>query len=113
MYNPYGMLLFLRGREFKPHWFETGTPAFLPRMLLERDLAPADLDNLVVGEADLAAFDIERIDTAALLFQTGCLTIRGREGDAEDRLYRLGYPNHEVRGALNAAFAVERRLAGD
>ena len=103
MYNPYGMLLFLRSREFKPHWFETGTPAFLPRMLLERDVAPAELDNLVVDEADLAAFDIERIETAALLFQTGYLTIRGREGDAGDGLYRLGYPNREVRGALNAS----------
>ena len=103
VYNPYGMLLFLRSREFKPHWFETGTPAFLPRMLLERDVAPAELDNLVVGEADLAAFDIERIETAALLFQTGYLTIRGREGDAGDGLYRLGYPNREVRGALNAS----------
>ena len=103
LYNPYGMLLFLRSREFKPHWFETGTPAFLPRMLLERDVAPAELDNLVVGEADLAAFDIERIETAALLFQTGYLTIRGREGDAGDGLYRLGYPNREVRGALNTS----------
>ena len=103
VYNPYGMLLFLRSREFKPHWFETGTPAFLPRTLLDRQVAPAALDNLVVGEADLAAFDIERVDTAALLFQTGYLTIRGREGEVDDRLYRLGYPNREVRGALNAS----------
>ena len=50
VYNPYGMLLFLRSREFKPHWFETGTPAFLPRLLLERQVAPAALDNLVVGK---------------------------------------------------------------
>ena len=107
VYNPYGMLLFLRSREFKPHWFETGTPAFLPRLLLERQVAPAALDNLVVGEADLAAFDIERIETAALLFQTGYLTIRGREGHAGDGLYRLGYPNREVRGALNASLLGE------
>ena len=26
VYNPYGMLLFLQSREFKPYWFETGTP---------------------------------------------------------------------------------------
>ena len=104
MYNPYGMLLFLRSREFKPHWFETGTPAFLARTLLDRQVAPAALDNLVVGEADLS-FDIERAVTAALLFQTGYLTIRGREGEAEDRLYRLGCPNREVASVFYAHFA--------
>ena len=109
VYNPYGMLLFLRSREFKPHRFETGTPAFLARTLLDRQVAPAALDNLVVGEADFAAFDIERAATAALLFQTGYLTIRGREGEAEDRLYRLGYPNREAR--LRLLRALRRRGA--
>ena len=109
VYNPYGMLLFLRSREFKPHWFETGTPAFLARTLLDRQVAPAALDNLVVGEADFAAFDIERVQTAALLFQTGYLTIRGREGEVDDRLYRLGYPNREVR--LRLLRALRRRGA--
>ena len=29
VYNPYDVLLLLDSREFKAHWFETGTPAFL------------------------------------------------------------------------------------
>ena len=103
VYNPYGMLLFLQNREFRPYWFETGTPAFLPDMLLERQVDPASLDDLIVGDADLAAFDIRHVKTEALLFQTGYLTILGEERGAAGRLYRLGYPNHEVRSALNLA----------
>ena len=103
VYNPYGMLLFLQSREIRPYWFETGTPAFLPETLLERRVDPGALDGLVVGEADLAAFDIRHVKTEALLFQTGYLTIVGEERGAAGNLYRLGYPNREVRSALNLA----------
>ena len=103
LYNPYGMLLFLRRREFRPYWFETGTPAWLPETLLARHIDLARLDHLVAGDADLAAFDIDQVKTEALLFQTGYLTIRGRAGEdgPAGALYRLGYPNREVRSALN------------
>ena len=103
VYNPYGMLLFLQSREIGPYWFETGTPAFLPDTLLERRVDPASLDGLTVGDADLATFDIRRVKTEALLFQTGYLTILGEERGAAGRLYRLGHPNREVRCALSLA----------
>ena len=57
--------------------------------------------RLYLGDADLAAFDVRRVKTEALLFQTGYLTIRGEERDAAGCLYRLGYPNREVRCGLN------------
>ena len=103
VYNPYGMLLFMQNREFRPYWFETGTPTFLPETLLERRVDPASLNNLIVGDEDLAAFDLRHTKTEALLFQTGYLTIVGEERGAAGRLFRLGYPNREVRSALNLA----------
>ena len=50
----------------------------------------------------LSAFDVDAIEPEALLFQTGYLTIqeRSRTSDGEP-LYRLGYPNREVRQSLN------------
>ena len=39
--------------------------------------------------------------TEALLFQTGYLTIRDEEDLGGEPLYRLGYPNREVRQSLN------------
>ena len=75
-------------------------------MLLDRRVDPAALNNLVVGDSDLATFDIRHAKTEALLFQTGYLTILGEEPGAAGVLYRLGYPNREARSALAWLMAI-------
>ena len=101
VYNPYDVLLLLRRRKFAAHWFETGTPAFLVETLFERRVSSVSLGDTVSTEDLLSAFDVGRIGTEALLFQTGYLTITGEERLGEEALYRLGYPNREVRQSLN------------
>ena len=49
----------------------------------------------------LSAFDVDAIATEALLFQTGYLTVRDERRLGGNALYRLGYPNREVRQSLN------------
>ena len=101
VYNPYDVLLLLRRREFEAHWFETGTPAFLVDTLFERRVSSVSLDRTVSTAALLSVFDVGRIGTEALLFQTGYLTITGEERLGGKVLYRLGFPNREVRQSLN------------
>ena len=107
VYNPYDVLLLLRRGEFEAHWFETGTPAFLVDTLFERRVSSVALDEMVSTGALLSAFDVggrstaDNIGTEALLFQTGYLTITGEERLGDEALYRLGYPNREVRQSLN------------
>ena len=107
VYNPYDVLLLLRRRKFAAHWFETGTPAFLVGTLFERRVTSVSLDQTVSTEALLSTFDVggrsaaEHIGTEALLFQTGYLTITGEEELGGKALYRLGFPNREVRQSLN------------
>ena len=101
VYNPYDVLLLLRRRRFAAHWFETGTPAFLVQKLFERRVSSVSLDQTVSTEDLLSALDVEHIGTEALLFQTGYLTITGEEELGGKALYRLGYPNREVRQSLN------------
>ncbi len=101
VYNPYDVLLLFDSREFKAHWFETGTPAFLMEKLLERRVSSVSLDKMVGTEELLSAFDVGNIGTEALLFQTGYLTITAEEELGGKALYRLGYPNREVRQSLN------------
>ena len=101
VYNPYDLLLLFDSREFAAHWFETGTPAFLVDMLFERRVSSVSLDEMVSTAKLLSAFDVGRIGTEALLFQTGYLTITGEETLGGMALYRLGYPNREVRQSLN------------
>ena len=45
--------------------------------------------------------DVDRIEPAALLFQTGYLTIQSTESRGGRTRYRLGYPNREVFQSLN------------
>ena len=101
VYNPYDVLLLFDSREFAAHWFETGTPAFLVDTLFERRVSSVSLDETVSTGDLLSEFDVDRIGTEALLFQTGYLTITGEEELGDEALYRLGYPNREVRQSLN------------
>ena len=101
VYNPFDILLLFDKRKFGAWWFETGTPAFLVETLFRRQVSSLVLDEMM-GSADLlSTFDVDDIATEALLFQTGYLTIRDEEDLGGEPLYRLGYPNREVRQSLN------------
>ena len=102
VYNPFDILLLFDKRRFGSYWFETGTPTFLVDFLSRRRVATPALESMVADDALLSAFDVDRIAVEALLFQTGYLTIIGEERDEDARLYRLSYPNHEVKSSLNA-----------
>ena len=101
VYNPFDILLLFDRRKFGAWWFETGTPAFLVETLFKRRVSALALDEMVGGEDLLSTFDVDDIATEALLFQTGYLTIAGEEDLGGNVLYRLGYPNREVRQSLN------------
>ena len=101
LYNPFDLLLLFRKRQFMPHWFETGSPTFLFRMMMERAVSPMELENLTTDAGQLSKFDVDAIGIQALLFQTGYLTITGQERDGNQTFYTLDYPNLEVRQSLN------------
>ena len=93
VYNPFDILLLFDSRAFKPHWFETATPAFLIETLFRRQVRSIDLDGMLATDQLLSAFDVDDIAPEALLFQTGYLTIARTERRAGETFYRLGYPN--------------------
>ena len=101
MYNPFDLLLLFRNRKFDAWGFETGTPAFLVDTLFRRRIVSVSLDGMLGSNELLSAFDVDHIGTEALLFQTGYLTITAEENLGGEPLYRLGYPNREVRRSLN------------
>jgi hypothetical protein len=105
VYNPFDVLLLFRNRQFRPYWFETGTPTFLTRLLAERQFFTPDLQRLQSDAALLSSFDVDHIEPEALLFQTGYLTLHGstQASPHDEPMYTLGYPNREVELALNRA----------
>ena len=101
VYNPFDILLLFDSREFRAYWFETGTPTFLVETLFERHVSSLELGGMIGSDELLSTFDVDHIATEALLFQTGYLTIADAEALGGKWLYRLDYPNREVRQSLN------------
>ncbi len=102
VYNPFDILLFLDAKEFRPYWFETGTPTFLIKLLTERKFFIPELEHLEVGEELVESFEIETIKPETILFQTGYLTIEARyEIMPGEAVYVLRFPNIEVRKAFS------------
>jgi hypothetical protein len=104
VFNPVSIGKCLSSRQFDPYWFETGTPSFLLRML-ERD--PVLLDDIEVSQTSFSVYEPDRPALMSLLYQTGYLTIKEARQDGEERVYRLGCPNYEVRKAFNESLSVE------
>ncbi|BAU22896.1 hypothetical protein THC_0502 [Caldimicrobium thiodismutans] len=101
VYNPFDVLLYLKKRTFHPYWFETGTPSFLIKLLVEKKFYIPQLSELMASERLLGSFDVDFIEPENLLFQTGYLTIKGVEEIPSGYLYYLSYPNKEVKVSLN------------
>ena len=107
VYNPFDLLLLFEKRLFRPWWFETGTPTFLVDLLAQRGFFTPNLARRQTSMELLSTFDVEQINSDALLFQTGYLTIHQVEEPLLGYwVYTLGYPNHEVETSLNAALLV-------
>lgn len=101
VYNPFDVLLLLQKREFRPYWFETGTPTFLVNLLTQHHTFTPELGQTVAMEELLSTFDVDAMAPEALLFQAGYLTIASKFSMGTRIEYTLKYPNLEVQSSLN------------
>ena len=94
-YNPYSSLNFLDTGETENYWFSTGTPSFLIEQIRKIPFPVEQISCIQAGNEIFDVHDVDDLDFIGLMWQTGYLTIR--EYDPSTRLYRLDYPNKEVR----------------
>ncbi|MCK4763780.1 MAG: AAA family ATPase [Candidatus Aminicenantes bacterium] len=97
MYNPLSILMLFSKKQFDNYWFSTGTPTFLVKLLKERNYDISEFEDLPVSSYIFDSYDVDNIEIAPLLFQTGYLTIKEAWTRKEKKWYRLSYPNKEVR----------------
>jgi hypothetical protein len=97
VYNPFSLLNAFSDNKFGNYWFASGTPTFLVNLLREKEYDLTQLEGLEVDPSVFSTFEIDRLRIEALLFQTGYLTI----SDIRDGIYRLTYPNQEVRTSFS------------
>lgn len=102
VYNPFSLMKALEVQEFKNFWFQSGAPTFLVEELeneyRKSEYRLLDLSNLEITEDTLGIFDVGATPLPSLMFQTGYLTIVSY--DRTKNLYKLGYPDFEVKTAL-------------
>lgn len=95
IFNPYSIINALDDKDFNSYWFTSGTPTFLIELLQKNSIDMLQLDNLWARDS---RFDVPTdtiTDPIPVLYQSGYLTIK--EYNRELRMYRLGFPNEEVR----------------
>ena len=96
VYNPFSVLNVFSANNAGSYWFATGTPTFLVNYLKDAYYNIPDLDgNVELDEAGLADYRADTKNPLPILFQAGYLTIK--EYIREAAIYRLGFPNDEVR----------------
>lgn len=96
VYNPFSILSTFNSGELKNYWFATGTPTFLVNYLKDAHYNIPDLDGKVeLNEAGIELYRADAKNPLPILFQSGYLTIK--EYIEEVNMYRLGFPNDEVR----------------
>lgn len=96
VYNPLSIMQFLKRGQIDNYWFSTATPTFALKLIKEKEFPIIDFESsIIVGRAIDESYDIDKIDLATLLYQTGYLTID--DYDEKAHRYFLKFPNEEVR----------------
>ncbi len=95
MYNPFSLLNAFASLKIDYYWFETGTPTYLVELLKLHQYNLSKIEKEEVVSDVLNSVDISSTNPLPVIYQSGYLTIKGY--DREFGLYRLGFPNREVK----------------
>ncbi len=98
IYNPFSMIYVLDTKMLENYWYRSGTPTFLAKLISGHNI---NMDKLLSKSYPTTMFIDYRADISdplAMLYQSGYITIK--DYDPEDRVYRLDYPNAEVRSGF-------------
>lgn len=95
IFNPYSIINALDDRDFNSYWFTSGTPTFLIELLQKNGIDMLQLNNLWARDNRFDVPTDSITDPIPVLYQSGYLTIK--EYNHKLRMYRLGFPNEEVR----------------
>lgn len=104
VFNPVSVGKCLSTQKFDPYWFETGTPAFLLKMMREN---PVTINDIEIPQTAFSVYEPAKPGLMSILYQTGYLTIKSARDDGGIRLYRLVPPNFEVETAFSQSLSVE------
>lgn len=98
VFNPYSLLSCFSEGKFGAYWFGTGTPTYLIEKMRQFGTLPSAMDRFYAPSSAFDAPTETMTDITPLLYQSGYVTIKGYDEDAD--LYTLEIPNKEIRVGL-------------
>ncbi|MBT4838562.1 MAG: PD-(D/E)XK nuclease domain-containing protein [Methylococcales bacterium] len=102
MYNPFDILLFIKNQHrYENYWFETGTPTFLVNLIQQKKYFLPHFKQIVVEQNIINSFDIKNLAIETIMFQAGYLTIKTVQQKRNRLIYRLDFPNLEVKQSFH------------
>lgn len=96
VFNPFSLINALSLTKIDNYWDSSETAALLPPLEISLENRLEDLENCALMNTIIETADVSEGGAELFLYQSGYLTIKGYY----DRVYLLGFPNHEVRQAL-------------
>ncbi|MGM9697879.1 MAG: ATP-binding protein [Prevotella sp.] len=103
VFNPFSILNSLDSKDFQNYWFSTGTPTYLMRLLADNNENINELAGKEYPAAEFIDYKATRQKPLPMLYQSGYLTIKGYDPTFD--VYRLDFPNEEVRSGMVALLA--------
>ncbi|MBO7134902.1 MAG: AAA family ATPase [Bacteroidales bacterium] len=99
VFNPFSVISALSSKILNDYWLNSETPSLLPNLMNKFDFEMEDFENIECSESCFNQPVEQVADLVPFLFQIGYLTIKDYNKDYNT--YILGYPNEEVRTAIN------------
>ena len=96
VFNPFSLINALSLTKIDNYRDSSETAALLPPLEISLENRLEDLGNCALMNTIIETADVSEGGAELFLYQSGYLTIKGYY----DRVYLLGFPNHEVRQAL-------------
>ncbi len=97
VYNPFSLINALSRGELQNYWASSGATSMIPKFVDNLEIRLSDFDPCMLPSHIAETSDVTSGGAALFLFQSGYLTIK----DYQMGVYTLGFPNREVRQALN------------
>ena len=96
IFNPFSLIKALSLTKIDNYWDSSETAPLLPPLEISLENRLEDLENCALMNTIIETADVSEGGAELFLYQSGYLTIKGYY----ERVYLLGFPNHEVRQAL-------------
>ena len=105
VFNPFSLLNCFSNLKFADYWFASGTPTYLMRLMTDSDVNVNELAGKEYDASEFVDYKATKQRPLPMLYQSGYFTIK--DYDPELNVYRLDFPNEEVRSGMISMLASE------